>query len=135
MKLESVSTALTTQFAAIGSGEKVYEAVPYTPVSGTAYLRETFMPAQPHTVEIGSTAPVRALGLYQIDVFAPGGSTGSYAGKQLADTVMEKFKAGTTLTSGTTQVLITKTYRLTGRTEADWYHIPVIVEWRADIAR
>jgi hypothetical protein len=105
------------------------------PAAATLWYRPTFMPGEPWAVELMENGRNRHVGLYQIDVFSKLGE-GEGVANGYADAIVAAFKRGTVLTYGTTSVVIEKAWRETGRPdpEVPYWHIPVRVRWRADLA-
>jgi len=116
----------------VDAGSVQWENQAFTPTTGAIWYRETLMPAEPSRAGIGAGSAGRYIGLYQVDVFTPAAG-GAYPADDEADALIAAFGWGTTLTYGGTTVRVEKTYKEPGRQEPDWYHVPVIVEWRADL--
>ena len=77
---------------------------------------------------LGGTPYTRLDGIYHLNIFAPAGR-GTMVADQLADSLMIRFKSGTSLSKNTTAVTLRTPFRAPGRTETDWYQIPVQVRW------
>jgi hypothetical protein len=107
-----------------------YENAEYEPESGTGYLRETLLPAEPEQAELGTDGRNRLTGIYQISVFEEVGK-GSGDAETKAETLIAAFKRGTTLTANGLTVRIDKAWRSPAIQEKDWYHVPVSVRWFA----
>ncbi len=98
-----------------------------------AHVRETFLPATSNAASLGTTGLNRIEGIYQVDVYSLyGGGVG--ATETTIQLVLAAFKRGDTLTNETTTVIIERAYRTTGMREGKWYHVPITIDWRADIA-
>ncbi len=131
MKENLIESALNAQLNTLGIPIS-WENVGFKSTKGTLWIRPTFMPGQSRAAAIGKNSQDRITGIYQVDVFAPA-DEGVYAGGQQVDSIMTLFKRGTALTYSGVIVKINKVWRSTARSEPDWYHIPVIVEWQADV--
>jgi Bacteriophage related domain of unknown function len=109
-----------------------WENKSFDPIIDTLWIRPTFIPGQSKAAAIGVNAQDRITGIYQVDVFAPA-DVGVYDGGQQVSAVMTAYKRGTALIYSGVTVKITKVWRSTARPGPDWYQIPVIVEWQADV--
>lgn len=97
-----------------------------------SYLRETFKPAPRVASALGTDAPNRVTGVYLIDIFTFAGN-GWKDADDIFILIAAAYPRGATLTQGATQVRIVRCYRSGGLVEGDRYHVPVTVEFRADI--
>ena len=77
---------------------------------------------------LGGDPRTRLNGVYHVNIFAPAGR-GTKAADRLADSLMRRFKSGVRPTSGSTTVTLRTPFRAPGRTETDWYQVPVEVRW------
>ncbi len=132
MSMQDIHIALRVQLTTL-SVAKSYENVKYEPTVGTAYVRERFLPDASVQESLGSAGYNRITGVYLIDAFCPAGE-GVDDAEDLADTVLAAFARGSVLTSSGVSVVIEKSYRSAGRSESDWYQVPIVVQFRADIA-
>jgi hypothetical protein len=97
------------------------------------WYRVTWMPGIPQAAAVGSTAQNRHVGVYQVDVFAPG-NKGAKAANDAAKIIIAAYKRGTTLTSAGATVYCDNAYMLTGvQEDTGLYHLPVRVHYRADL--
>lgn len=119
--------------AAVPAASTAWENKTFTPTTGTRYYRATFLPGEPTVPEIGEGSPNRQVGVFQIDVFDPP-NQGDVKTATEAERIVACFKRGTVLTYSGVSVQITQVYRKQGTAEDSWYHVPVIVMWRADVA-
>lgn len=131
MKENLIESALNAQLDSLGLPTS-WENITFAPVIGVLWIRPTFMPGQARAAAIGVNAQDRITGIYQIDVFAPA-DEGVYAGGQQVSVIMTAYKRGTALVYSGVTVKINKVWRSTARPGTDWYQIPVIVEWQADV--
>jgi len=131
MKENLIESALNAQLNTL-SLPTSWENRKFSAVKGTLWIRPTFIPGQSKAAAIGVNAQDRITGIYQVDVFAPA-DDGVFTGGQQVNVIETAFKRGTSLVFGGVTVKINKVWRSTARPEPDWYHIPVIVEWQADV--
>ncbi len=133
MSVQDIHIALRVQLATVTSVAQAYENVKYEPTVGTAFVRERFLPDPSVQESLGSAGYNRITGVYLIDAFCPSG-VGVDDAEDLADTILAAFVRGSILTSSGISVVIEKSYRSGGRSEPDWYQIPIVVQFRADVA-
>lgn len=107
-----------------------WENTTFEPSVTQAYLRPTFLPAQPSAASIGLNGRNRQAGIYQVDVFVPVGG-GSAESRRISGRIIDLFKRGTVLGLGDCHVQVESAGRRPARTEPDWYHVPVIINWFA----
>jgi hypothetical protein len=127
---DTVHSLLNQQLATVQATNVAYENAEYEPTIGTGYLRETLLPAESEQAELGTDGRNRLTGIYQISVFEEVGK-GSGAAETKAETLMEAFKRGITLTANGLTVRVDKAWRSPAIQESDWYHVPVSVSWFA----
>jgi hypothetical protein len=95
------------------------------------YLRETFIPNIVSRPFIGSTAPQRHQGLYQVDLMWPR-DKGETEARTLAGELADHFPTDFRLTSGTTSVRITRRPDVAGMLIEDTRTmIPVTISWES----
>lgn len=131
MKENLIESALNAQLDTLGLITS-WENKRFDPGKGVLWIRPTFIPGKSKAAAIGMNAQDRIIGIYQIDVFAPA-DEGVYDGGQQVDAIQTAFKKGTALVYSGVTVKINRVWRSTGRPGTDWYQIPVIVEWQADV--
>lgn len=103
--------------------------VPFKPVLGSPFIRDTFMPVESANGTIGVNGWEIPQGLYQIDVFYPVNvSTSVELALALADTIIETYQRATIPTAAGS-ITITKAWQGMGRTHDEFYHIPVMVRF------
>lgn len=95
----------------------------FEPTDGATYLRETMLPADETLTENNGRT---AIGIYQIDVFTPIGSSIKTA-EDLADSIKEQFKPAQTVGG----VQLERSVVLQGRRDGAWYMIPVRADYKA----
>jgi hypothetical protein len=109
-----------------------YENVPFTPTTGVPYASVYLLPATPANPTTGD-GYYREQGIFQITLRFPlqaGPKTA--AGK--AEAIRTAFKRGTTLTSGTVNVIIDRTPEIgEGRVDGDRWSVSIKIKWFAGI--
>jgi hypothetical protein len=130
MSAAAIHRALAAKLESLGKAVS-WENVPFTP-NGSAWLREKFAPDRTAQTTLGSNGHNRLPGIYMIDVFTPVGQ-GWKDAEDLAETVMAAFPRGAVLTDSGVQVRVERSYRTAARQEPKWFHVPVTVEFRADL--
>lgn len=131
MKENLIESALNNQLSTLDI-PTAWENKEFSPEEGILWIRPTFMPGQSRPAAIGENVSERIPGIYQIDVFSPA-NEGVYDGGQQVDEIMTLFRRGTALSYDSVTVKITRVWRMAAKSEPDWYKIPVIVEWQADV--
>jgi hypothetical protein len=97
---------------------------------GNAWLRSFLMEGRPMPATIGVDGLNKQVGVFQVDVlFAAGEGWGDC--KAMADTVCALFKRGTSMTQGTSRVLVEGSGPGPATTDGQWYRIPVSVYYMA----
>lgn len=100
----------------------------------TRWYRVTFLPGEPRAAAIGVSSQNRHVGVMQIDVFDPP-NVGDVVTQAEAERIVTAFKRGTTLAYSGVSVRCERTYRGPGdNSDPSWFHVPVKIEWRADVA-
>lgn len=107
-----------------------WENTGYEPVIGTPWARPLFKPFYHRSAGIGVGAPQKIEGLYLIDLFYPTGNGPAAAGA-MAQTLINTFSPGTTLTESGTNVHVEYTERKAGEPDGQWFMIPVTMKWYA----
>lgn len=102
----------------------------YKPDIGTGYFRPTLLPADVSQAELGEDGRNEHIGLYQVDVIAPIGK-GRIAAETNADAVLRRFRRGTLITYRGITVRCDAAKTLPGRSETDWFILPVQIDYRA----
>jgi len=121
--------SLETQLSTIASATPIQSPnVSYKPTKGTPYMRSTLLPAATESAAIGLNGTDFYSGLYQVDVFAPRG-LGSKTAIDLADEIVQLFVKGTVLVVDSFRIRIQNGTIQAPIEDADWYQIPVIIEY------
>ena len=97
---------------------------PYTPVNGTVYLAEDFLPANNEGLTVNGVAQAKT-GIYQITVFYPD-NQGVAAPQALAETIAAHFDRGTKLSG----IVIDSADIEGSSTGGGWFQIPISVVYR-----
>jgi len=117
-KLNTISPAVAT----------AWENKTYKPVKGTLYIRPTNLPGDTVQAGLGDTGEDNTIGVYQVDVFAPGGK-GKKAAVDQADTIANLFKRGTDMVYNSRTVRVQSVSRGSARNDDGWYHLPVVINY------
>jgi hypothetical protein len=126
-----ISVALDSRLNTLADSPPVaWENKKYTPTKGTLYLRPANLAGAVEPSTLGDNGQDMNEGVYQVDVFAPGGK-GKKAANDAADNVADHFKRGTDLTYNGRTVRIKSVSRNPGRNSNGWYQIPVIINYYA----
>ena len=124
-----VRSALLTQLKNVVRGTLIAEEnKQFTPSDGTPWVRETLLPGIPNRVEIMQDGRSRQVGVYQVDVFTPSG-IGTGIADALSTTIGDAFVVGSSFGTSVI-VVIQRVYGQPGREDGDWYHKPLVIEWR-----
>lgn len=105
-----------------------WENTPFEIPKKLSWLRAVMTPISRETSGIGIGAPILTRGLFLIDVYVPD-SKGSKEADDISNDVINRFSHGLALTEASNQVIILKTRRLQGISDAPWYFVPIEVEW------
>ena len=133
--LSSIRAAFVTKLQAFtGLPAVAWENVPYTPTTGTPYLKPVLLPAEPFQAELGTAGANRHSGIYQISIMYPSSIVGVAALNTLAANLCDHFKRGTVLTYSGVTVTIQKAYMSAVMQETDWQMVPITIQYRTDTA-
>lgn len=108
-----------------GSYDIAWPNVPYEPVSGTTYLRPTFLPAETIQASMGDSGKDLTVGLYQVDVFSDAGSGRS----SIPDAIANHFKRGTNLTYNGITLRVQSVSILPAVIDGSWQQTPVSISF------
>ena len=123
-------TALNSHLATFATSEDIpvaWEGVDFTPPPGP-YLRAFLLPALTVGAALGTDAPNRHRGVYQVDCVYPGGS-GWGACATMAEKVRVRFKRGTRLMSN--NLVVESVSFGPGLMDGGRYKIPVSISYWA----
>lgn len=133
-----IRAALITQVTAAGganitASRIAWENKSFLPGSARWY-RVTFLPGSYRAAAIGVGSQNRHVGILQIDIFDPP-NKGDAVTQTEAERIAAAFKRGTILTYSGVSVRCERAYRGSGdSSDPSWFHVPVKIEWRADVA-
>ena len=134
-----IRQALISQLVAASPGAALpvasvaWENKNFTPTVGTRWYRATFLPGISVAAAIGDGAQNRHVGVFQVDVIDQK-DTGDMLAQTEAERIITCYKRGTVLTYSGVSVRVERSYRLAANQEDEWFVIPVIIEYRADVA-
>ena len=118
---------------AISAASVSWENKGFIPAPKTRWYRATFLPGQQVAAAIGTAAANRNVGVLQLDVI-DAKNTGDVSAQAEAERIAACFKRGTVLTYSGVNVRCERAYRGPAVQYEDWFFIPVLVEYRADVA-
>jgi hypothetical protein len=130
--LEAFRTRLATVAGAPNVAHRASENVEYSPVVDEPWYRETLLPDDE---DLSSIATLENTGELRYDFFYPIGS-GVTTARAVPKLVVEAFAAGQALQNGGLHISLEHTRRHNGRIDSEagvniWYHVPVVIYWRA----
>lgn len=102
--------------------------VPYTPTTGTPYIRARFMPVTRRPVTAGPTPEQRHTGLFMVNVYTPE-DQGAAAGMGYADQIMARFNGSDAIITADVIVRIEYSEAKLPLHEPPFYVIPVEISW------
>ena len=130
---KDINTALSVRLAELqtaGVPPIAWENAEYTPVEGTLYLRESFLPNIKDAVGVAHTSADDYEGLYQVSVMDGRGDR-RFDAQEQARLISLHFPRGAEYTYNGVTVKITGTRLASAITEDGWFQIPVTISWRA----
>lgn len=127
-----IETALISSIKGLTGIPFVSGNVP-SPAGASLWARVTYGPGEVRAVGIGQDALERIYGVAIVDIYAPKGE-GRTAAVVAAVQVMNRYKRGDAIAWASGTILVSRSYRNMAIEEENWYHIPVIIEFRADLA-
>lgn len=130
---KDINTALSSRLAAFqtaGSPPVAWENAEYTPVHGTLYLRENFLPNIKDQVGLEDSSTDDYEGIYQVTVVDWRGNR-RFDAQEQARLISLHFPRGAEYTYNGVKVRITSSSSAVASTENDNYQIPINVQWRA----
>jgi len=72
MSHRKISAALSSRLGSLPAAPPIaYENAKYTPVEGTTWLRESYLPATSSTVGMEPGGSTDFIGVYQVSIYAP----------------------------------------------------------------
>lgn len=132
---QDIRAALEAQLLTIagisntGTGKNVaWENKKFTPANNALWVQPQLLPAIEARAGIGTSAPQRIDGKWQVNVYAPQG-TGPATADQMADAIRDAYPPGTVLSAGNKYIRIQASARYPGFNSTPWYQVPVEVTW------
>jgi hypothetical protein len=129
----SVESAMIAKAKTVVGITFVTANVPNPKPSGI-WARITYGPGEVQADGLGVQARERLFGVLMVDVFGPKGD-GRAACTAAAVNVMQNFKRGDAVLIPGGAVIVIRAYRGVALEEDSWYHIPVRIEFRAELDR
>jgi hypothetical protein len=102
--------------------------VPFTPTTGTAYIRSTFIPVTRRPVTAGPNAEQLHTGLFMVNIYTPE-DAGASAGMTYADQLLARFKGSDAEVASTVTVRFAYSEAKRPLHEPPFYVIPVEISW------
>ena len=131
MSHRKISAALSSRLNTLTDAPPIaFENVPFTPVDGTTWLRESYLPATSSTVGMEPTGSTDFIGVYQVSIYTP---LDDYKREshQLIDSITAHFARGTILVFEGQTVVVEQVNVSQGMASGGWWLMPVSVNWRA----
>jgi len=126
-----IENAMRTQLATmVGAPAIAWPNDDLTPVVGTPYLRFNILFSTPSQNTLGTNGTNEQLGFVQVDVVYPAGG-GNGLSRAMVGKVTDQFKRGTLPTYSGQDVTVLNVYPSGAISDADWYTIPVTINFRA----
>lgn len=100
---------------------------PYSPTTGTPYIREDFLPAQTFQADLGTSGRNRHQGIYQLTLVYP--PEGPFAADNKQTELLAHFKRGTRIEYGGIVVVIEPPWPGPKQAEADWIRRPLNIPY------
>ena len=131
MSHRKISAALSSRLNTLTDAPPIaFENVPFTPVDGTTWLRESYLPANSATVGLEPGGSTDFTGVYQISIYTPLDDY-KLESHQLIDSITSHFERGTVLTFDGQAVVVEQVNVSQGLASGGWWLMPVSVNWRA----
>ena len=132
---KDINTALSVRLAELqtaGVPPIAYENAEYTPVEGTLYLRESFLPNIKDAVGVAHTSADDYEGLYQVSVMDGRGDR-RFDAQEQARLISLHFPRGAEYTYNGVKVKRTGARLESAITEDGWHHLPLTRRLRAHV--
>ena len=131
MSHRKISAALSSRLNTLTDAPPIaFENVPFTPVDGTTWLRESYLPANSATVGLEPSGSTDFVGVYQISIYTPLDDS-KFGAHQLIDDITAHFARGTMLVFEGQSVVVEQVNVAQGLASGGWWLMPVSVNWRA----
>jgi len=126
-----IENAMRTQLATmVGVLPIAWPNSEFTPTIGTPYLRFNILFATPSQNTLGTTGTNELLGFVQVDVVYPS-SGGNGLSRAMVGKITEQFKRGVVPSYSGQTVTVLNAYPSGAISDADWYTVPVTINFRA----
>jgi hypothetical protein len=123
--LESHLAALTTSMPPVA-----WPNVPFTPVTGTTYLRAAFIPVLRRPVTTGPDPEQRHSGLFYVTIYTPE-EKGAAEGIGLADDLLSHFNGSDAIVTTNAIVRLEYSEAKMALHDPPFYAIPIEIGWYA----
>ena len=131
MSHRKISAALSTRLNSMPSAPPIaFENAKYTPVEGTTWLRESYLPAASSTIGMEPGGSTDFTGVYQVSIYTPLDDY-KLESHQLIDSITAHFARGTMLVFEGQAVVVEQVNVSQGLASGSWWLMPVSVNWRA----
>jgi len=131
MSHRKISAALSSRLNTLTDAPPIaFENVPFTPVDGTTWLRESYLPANSATVGLEPGGSTDFTGVYQVSIYTPLDDY-KLESHQLIDSITAHFARGTMLVFEGQAVVVEQVNVSQGLASGGWWLMPVSVNWRA----
>lgn len=100
----------------------------FVPTLGTPFIIAYHLPAEPFQASLGTFGLNYIAGIFQLSVYVPK-DTGRGILNPIVAEIKEKFKRGTILQNSEISVKCRKVWESTHQPSADWYAVPINVNW------
>lgn len=133
MSFNTIQQALDAKLIAVSGlpSDVQTENTQISVAAGSPWVRSTLLPAENIDVTTGVGGMIQKHGLYQIDLFYPV-NAGTITARTMGDTICAAFARGTTITSGSYEVIIEAAWQDsidTFQGESPLIRLPVQVRW------
>ena len=131
MSHRKISAALSSRLNSLADAPPIaFENAKYTPVEGTTWLRESYLPATSSTVGMEPTGSTDFTGVYQVSIYAPLDQS-KFKSHALIDSITAHFARGTMLVFEGQDVVVEQVDVAQGLASGGWWLMPISVNWRA----
>ena len=131
MSHRKISAALSSRLNTLTDAPPIaFENVPFTPVEGTTWLRESYLPAASSTIGMEPGGSTDFTGVYQVSIYTPLDDY-KLESHQLIDSITAHFARGTMLVFEGQAVVVEQVNVSQGLASGSWWLMPVSVNWRA----
>lgn len=126
---QNIEGALNAQLAAVsGIPTIAYAGKPFSPTTGTAYVRAVYNPTSGRPFSISGASKMHQ-GTFEVAVVYPA-NTATGAASAMADLIRESFAPGSILTLNGVRLKIRYAERRAAMIDGEWVRVPVSIAWR-----